>query len=74
MASTFLVRLRIGAKLVDAKGIARLYSQMNRPATRDVVLIALAAMVPVAAIVMFSPWFRTVLRTVRLSIRSAFGI
>ena len=73
MASTFLVRLRIGAKLVDAKGIARLYSQMNRPSTRDVLVISLSAMVPLAAIVIFSPWFRTILRTVRLSVRSAFG-
>ncbi len=73
MASTFLVRLRIGAKLVDAKGIARLYSQMHRPSTRDVLVISLAAMVPIGAIVLFSPWFRTILRTVRLSLRSAFG-
>ena len=73
MASTFLVRLRIGAKLVDAKGIARLYSQINRPATRELIFVSLAAMVPVGAIVLFSPWFRTVLRTARLSIRSAFG-
>ena len=73
MASTFLVRLRIGSKLVDAKGIARLYAQLNRPATREIMLISLAAMVPIIAIVIFSPWFRTILRTIRLSFRSAFG-
>jgi uncharacterized membrane-anchored protein len=74
MASTFLVRLRIGAKLVDAKGIARLYGQRHRWAARDVFIIFLAAAAPVAVIILSSPYLQMLLRTLRLSIRSTFGI
>ena len=51
MASTFLVRLRVGEILVDAKGVSRMYRGTIRG--RDVVLLvaaALFAMVAVAAI------------------------
>jgi uncharacterized membrane-anchored protein len=51
MASTFLVRLRVGEILVDAKGVSRMYRGTVRG--RDVVLLvaaALFAMVAVAAI------------------------
>ena len=45
MASTFLTRLRVGAKLVDAKGVSRLYKQ-NVPVSGMLLMIlsALAAM------------------------------
>jgi uncharacterized membrane-anchored protein len=51
MASTFLVRLRVGEILVDAKGVSRMYRGTVRG--RDVVMLvaaALFAMVAVAAI------------------------
>jgi uncharacterized membrane-anchored protein len=42
MASTFLVRLKVGPKLVDAKGVSRLYrSQVRR---LDLVMLVLAAL------------------------------
>lgn len=74
MASTFLVRLLIGSKLVDAKGIGRLWAQRVRPATREIGLVIAAGLFPVTVIAFYSPWIRTVLNTVRLSIRSAFGV
>ena len=40
MSSTFLTRLRIGEKLVDAKGVSRLY---NPPATFGPLVLFLAA-------------------------------
>lgn len=43
MSSTFLTRLRIGSKLVDAKGVSRLYRQ--RISTLQLVLLALAGLV-----------------------------
>jgi len=43
MASTFLTRLRIGGKLVDAKGVSRLYR--SRISTLQVVLLVLAGLV-----------------------------
>jgi len=42
MASTFLTRLRVGGKLVDAKGVSRLYRQ--RISTAQVVALILAGL------------------------------
>ena len=44
MASTFLVRLKIGSILVDAKGVSKLYRQRLRP--KYVAQIFLAALIP----------------------------
>ncbi len=68
MASTFLVRLRIGGKLVDAKGIGRLYR--SRPVAREMLLLIAAAMFPLAVIVYNSPLFRTLVKTISLSWRA----
>jgi uncharacterized membrane-anchored protein len=43
MASTFLTRLRVGSKLVDAKGVSRLYRSRIR--TSSLMLLVLATMV-----------------------------
>ena len=43
MASTFLVRMRLGADLVDAKGVSRLYRSSVR--TRDMWMLFGAAFV-----------------------------
>lgn len=40
MSSTFLTRLRVGSKLVDAKGVSRLYRQRISSAQLSVLLIA----------------------------------
>lgn len=74
MASTFLVRLRIGSKLVDAKGIGRLWAQRARPVTREILLLIAAGLFPLAVLAVNSPLFRTILRTLRLSFRSTFGL
>jgi len=56
MSSTFLVRLRVGEILMDAKGVSRVYSSRIR--TRDAVLLVAAAMVAIAAVVAVSPPLR----------------
>jgi uncharacterized membrane-anchored protein len=51
MASSFLTRLKIGGKLVDAKGVSRLYRQsMSVPALLLLVLTAIAAMAAAIAV------------------------
>lgn len=45
MASTFLTRLRVGSKLVDAKGVSRLYRA--RISTLQIVLLALAGLIAI---------------------------
>lgn len=52
MASTFLVRLKVGTKLVDAKGVSRLYRSQVR--TRDLVLLVLAALAAMLVITWMS--------------------
>jgi uncharacterized membrane-anchored protein len=51
MASTFLTRLKVGGKLVDAKGVSRLYRQnISGSALLLLVLSALAAMAAAVAV------------------------
>jgi uncharacterized membrane-anchored protein len=59
MASTFLTRLRVGGKLVDAKGVSRLYR--SRISTRALLLLVLAALVAIAAALAVSDAGRTYL-------------
>lgn len=50
MASTFLTRLRVGGKLVDAKGVSRLYRQ--RISNMQLTLLVLAGLVALGAAVL----------------------
>ncbi len=52
MASTFLVRLRVGEILVDAKGVSRMYPTGVR--ARDIALLVGAALVSMIAVVAIS--------------------
>ncbi|MCW2616726.1 MAG: thiamine pyrophosphokinae, catalytic region [Frankiales bacterium] len=52
MASTFLTRLRVGGKLVDAKGVSRLYR--HRISSWSLVALVLATLVAMAAAVYVS--------------------
>src|SRR5512132_470861 len=58
MASTFLVRLKVGAKLVDAKGVNRLYRQGVRRS--DLVLLVVSALAAMLAISLVSEPVRLV--------------
>jgi uncharacterized membrane-anchored protein len=53
MASTFLTRLRVGGKLVDAKGVSRLYR--SRISTPSLLLLVLATLVAMGAAIGVSP-------------------
>jgi uncharacterized membrane-anchored protein len=59
MASTFLVRLRVGSILVDAKGVSQLYRQRVRG--WHLLLIVLVALIVVTVIVAFSEPVRQLL-------------
>lgn len=52
MASTFLTRLRLGGKLVDAKGVSRLYR--SRISTAALVVLVLAALVAIGSAIAVS--------------------
>ncbi|MGI8336909.1 putative cytokinetic ring protein SteA [Actinomadura scrupuli] len=53
MASTFLTRLRVGSKLVDAKGVSRLYR--SRISTWSLLLLVLATFITIIAALYVSP-------------------
>jgi len=70
MASTFLVRLRVGETLVDAKGVSRLYRTRIR--LRDSILLMCAAVALVAIVVVLSPPLRLEARLLWESLRVWF--
>ena len=53
MASTFLTRLRVGGKLIDAKGVSRLYR--HRVSNRQVALLILAGLAALMAALAVTP-------------------
>ncbi len=59
MASTFLTRLRLGGKLVDAKGVSRLYR--SRISAGALLLLVLAAFIAIGAALAVSEAGRTYL-------------
>ena len=72
MSSTFLTRLRIGEKLVDAKGVSRLYNPSSP--FGPVVLFLAAFMVLLAIVVITSPALNDLVQLVWLKIRIWLGI
>ncbi len=72
MASTFLVRLKVGPKLVDAKGVNQLYR--SAVGTSDLLLLAGAGLVAISAIVTISPPARGLLSLILLRVRAWIGI
>ncbi len=71
MASTFLTRLRIGSKLVDAKGIARLWAR-SRIRFHEITILVAAAATPIIAVMYLSPMGRNLLQTLRVWLRLRF--
>lgn len=72
MASTFLTRLRVGDRLVDAKGVSKLY-QARAKLGHLIVLLA-AAMVAVLAIIITSPTVRNFMNLVFSRIQLTLGL
>lgn len=60
MASTFLVRLKVGPILVDAKGVSRLYRHQVRK--RDLGLLVAAALITIVIIFLVSEPLRVIIR------------
>jgi uncharacterized membrane-anchored protein len=71
MASTFLVRLRVGRILIDAKGVNRLYRPTIR--TSDVTLLVVAMVIALGSVVVLSRPVQLWLKSLWLLLRSAVG-
>jgi uncharacterized membrane-anchored protein len=68
MASTFLVRMKVGPILVDAKGVSRLYRHSVRKG--DLALLVLSAIFTLVVIIFISEPVRLVLRGYWLTLTS----
>jgi uncharacterized membrane-anchored protein len=68
MASTFLVRMKVGPILVDAKGVSRLYQHRVRKG--DLALLVLSAIFTLVVITLISEPVRLVLRGYWLTLTS----
>jgi len=64
MASTFLVRLKVGSRLVDARGVAKLYQP--RPSASAFLAVFLCAMFPITILVTKSVLWRNVWGMIRI--------
>ena len=71
MASTFLVRLRVGASLVDAKGVNRLYRPVVK--TCDITVLMFGALAALLAVTLVNEPLRLWLRSLWTYLRSGLG-
>jgi uncharacterized membrane-anchored protein len=71
MASTFLVRMKTGPILVDAKGAGKLYNQRLNP--YYILGLLAAALVPLITISLASPPVQYILKLLELRVRLIFG-
>ena len=72
MSSTFLTRLRIGERLVDAKGVSRLYNPSSTLAPISFILVAFAILLTI--LVITSPALNDLFELVWLKVRIWLGV
>ncbi|HEX6689201.1 MAG TPA: putative cytokinetic ring protein SteA [Solirubrobacterales bacterium] len=72
MSSTFLTRLRIGEKLVDAKGVSRLYNPPSTVAPLALFLVAFAILLTI--VVISSPALNDLVELLWLKIKIWLGL
>jgi uncharacterized membrane-anchored protein len=72
MSSTFLTRLKVGEKLVDARGVSRLFRP--RVGVGIVLAFVLAALAAITAVLIASPELRDLVSTLVERLRSLLGI
>ena len=67
MSSTMLVRMKIGGKLVDAKGVSKLYQRP--PKLRNLWVIPVAGLFPLAMLGLIHPGFRSLLGLFKIYVK-----
>jgi uncharacterized membrane-anchored protein len=71
MASSFLVRLKVGTKLVDAKGVSKLYRAA--PPAWQILAVVLAFLVVIGVVIYISPPLRELFTVIWLNFRFWIG-
>ena len=72
MSSTFLTRLRLGEKIVDAKGVSRLYQPA--PGAAPALLVLAVGLVALVAVVLVTPGLRDVADLMWLKLQVLLGL
>jgi uncharacterized membrane-anchored protein len=72
MASTFLVRLKVGSILVDARGVSQLYGQSLQ--SKHLAQLFMAALIPISIILWVSPATKPFFRLLLLQFKLLFNI
>ena len=71
-SSTFLTRLKVGPRLVDAKGVSKLYP--SRVSARQLVALVVAGLVAVSAIVYSSNSLANIFQILAIKLRLLLGL
>ncbi|AGB40543.1 putative membrane-anchored protein [Halobacteroides halobius DSM 5150] len=71
MASTFLVRLKVGNKLVDAKGVNKLYNTRLQP--KHFAQLIIASLIPIIVIMIVSPPINQLLELLIIKLKFSLG-
>jgi uncharacterized membrane-anchored protein len=72
MGSTFLVRLKVGSILVDARGVSKIYQ--GRVKMRYLVQVALAGILTIGVVISQTPWTRNFMRAFWLRFKVLLGL
>ncbi|NLI61343.1 MAG: hypothetical protein GX375_07940 [Clostridiales bacterium] len=72
MASTMLVQMKVGHKVVDAKGVSELYENRLKPGY--IAALFLAALFPLAIVAKTSPLLKEIYQLISLRMRILFGL
>lgn len=72
MASTFLVRLKVGTKLVDAKGVSKLYHSTIKP--KYIWTLIVASLIPIIVIMAISQPIKNLLKLLMIRLKIFLGI
>lgn len=71
MGSTFLTRLKVGERLIDAKGVNKLYSSTLK--TKHLILVVAAAFIPILIILFINPLTRSILNLMKIRMKILLG-
>lgn len=72
MASTFLVRLKVGSKLIDAKGVNKLYKERIKAV--HLVSVFAASLIPVIIVMLFSPLSKHLIKLLQIRLKLLYEL
>ena len=72
MASTFLVRLKVGSKLIDAKGVNKLYKERIKAV--HLFSVFAASLIPIIIVMLFSPLSKHLIKLLQIRIKLLYEL